>query len=55
MKITDIKYVLKQKWKWARHIAGTKDILGTGRGRERQPKRGKHQEDGQADGGWMTS
>ena len=41
-KITDItEYTLKQKWRWARHIARMKDNTWTKRCTEWQPRRGK--------------
>ena len=41
-KITDIiEYTLKQKWKWAGHIARMKDNRWTKRCTEWQPRRGK--------------
>ena len=41
-KIIDIiEYTLKQKWRWARHIARMKDNWWTKRCTEWQPRRGK--------------
>ena len=36
-----IEHILKQKWKWARHIARMKDKTWTKHCTEWQPKRGK--------------
>ena len=41
-KITDItEYTLKQKWRWAEHIARMKDNRWTKRCTEWQPRKGK--------------
>ena len=41
-KVTDIiEYTLKQKWRWAGHIARLKDNRWTKRCTEWQPRRGK--------------
>ena len=41
-KIIDIiEYILKQKWKWAGHVARLKDNRCTKRCTEWQPRRGK--------------
>ena len=39
--INIIEYTLKQKWRWAGHIARMKDNRWTKRCIERQPRRGK--------------
>ena len=54
-KITDIiEYTLKQMWRWARHIARTKDNRWTKRCTEWQPKRGKRSKGRQTEDGKMT-
>ena len=49
-----IEYTLKQKWKWAGHIARMKDNRWTKRCTEWQPRRGRDQGDDQVEDGMIT-